>query len=168
MSDSGDERSAVRIVNFEEIAPYLHKCTQKQLLEEMDKHLIALGVANEELHATMQEFMAGQQESVQEIKDIVKEHGDSILVHSVKCPHPENWSRVWKRLDTVEAEQAEMKHDFDVKRLTGENKQDLEIKELMVQAKSAGRLWGVITGGIVSFFFGVVMFIVTEIYSHKP
>ena len=146
----------VRIANLEELAK-MHVCNQEEVLKEIATDLISQSSAMQELSATMQTYMQSHTDILTELKQLSKANSDMILIHNTKCPHPEEWSSIWKSVEALKREFIDFVRESEQRRMTIDHKQDLEIKELMVKAEHAGRNSGAISGGGLAVLISTIV-----------
>lgn len=126
-------------------------------LREIECDLIGLAAAVQEIRASFDTMSQNHTETSVQFTDMIRKNSDDILKHTAICPHPENWNKVWNRLTAIETAILKIRHEFDVKSLEANHKQDLDIKELMVNARNSGLIAGGGIGGALSLIITTVV-----------
>jgi len=146
------------------------KCSKEKYAElsknlhDIEIELIGIASSVQELRATLDSISIDQNATTAQFADMIRQNSDNILKHSVVCPHPGEWKRIWDRMTNVETTLLNMKHDFDVKSLIVNHQQDLDIKELMVNARNSG----MVAGGGLGTVCGFISNIIYNIMINKP
>lgn len=133
-------------------------------LRGIELDLINMAASVQEIRASFDSLLEDHHATSIQFTDMIRKNSDDILKHAIACPHPENWKRVWDRLTSIETAILTMKHDFDVKNLETNHKQDLDIKELMVSARNSG----MVAGGGIGTVCGAIVTIITNVLMNKP